>query len=225
MKLRNRVGLQLADLEWANAMVEEHHYLHRAVHYRAHPFAYAVILDGQTCGVIVVATPHFTRQRGLFGYPDLPTKWQVLVVSRLWLDPAVQGRQANGHASNVASCALGKMLRRVQRDWLDHHPPRYPDQPYHVRLMLAYADRGVGHEGTIYKAANFERWGETDNTRRRHTTRGEHSGSVKVLYVYRLGRPRWDYEPLQMPLPVAAVSVVGKPVEVAFEVDTAEEAV
>jgi hypothetical protein len=215
MKLRNRINLELADIEWANAMVIEYHYLHRAVHYRAHPFAYEITLDGEACGVIVMATPHFTRQRDLFGYHGLPTKWQTLVISRLWLDPTVQKRQENGHASNVASCALGKMLRRVQRDWLDHHPPRYLDQPYHVRLVLAYADRGVGHKGTIYKAANFERWGETNNTRRRHTTRGEHDGNVKVLYIYRLERPRWDYEPLQIRLPL---DVIVEPLTVAREV-------
>lgn len=139
-----------------------------------------------------MATPHFVKQHTLFGYPGLPTKWQVLMVARMWLDPQVQTPQASGHASNVASCALAKMLRRVQRDWLEHHPPPYPDQPYHIRLIMAYADRGAGHEGTIYKAANFQFWGITQNSRRRHGTRGGHSGSSKSLYIYRLPRPRWE---------------------------------
>jgi len=200
MGLRRRVQVERADLSWANAVVEERHYLHRPIHWRAHPFAYRVRLDGAECGVIVMATPHFTRKRGLFGYPGLPGKWQVLVVGRVWLDPAVQHEQANGHASCVASCALAKVLRRVQRDWLLHHPPKWLDQPYHVRLVLAYADLGVGHEGTIYKAANFEYWGDTKSTRRRHGTRGEGSGTVKRLYVYRLPRPRWDAPIVQLPL-------------------------
>ena len=204
MKLRNRVAVERAPIAWANALVVKYHYLHRPVHPRAHPFAYRITLDGKAVGCIVMATPHFVRQRGLFGYPGLPTKWQVLVVARLWLDPAVQVRQPNGHASNVASCALGKMLRRVQRDWLEHHPPRFPDLPYHIRLVLAYADTGMGHEGTIYKAANFRLWGETRNNRPRHGTRGRHSGSRKLLYVYCLQEPRWRWEPTvqQLHLPV-----------------------
>ena len=96
-----------------------------------------------------------------------------------------------------------EMLRRVQGDWLKHHPPRYPDEPYHIRLIMAYADRAVGHEGTIYRAANFELWGQTNNTRRRHTTRGEDDGNVKLIYVYRLQEPRWKYEPPQIALPLS----------------------
>lgn len=199
MKLRRRVGVERAALNWASALVVERHYLHRAVHWRACPFAYKVTLDREACGVIIMAIPHFPKLRGLFGYPGTPTKWQTLIISRLWLDPDVQGRQSNGHASNVASCALGKMLRRVQRDWLEHHPPRHLDQPYHIRLVLAYADTGAGHEGTIYRAANFQFWGITRNTRRRHgKPRGD--GSDKVLYVYELREPRWNYEGPQMRL-------------------------
>lgn len=199
MKLRRRIEVERANLEWANALVEDRHYLHRRVHPRAHPFAYRVLLDGSECGVIVMATPHFVKQTRLFGYPGLPTKWQTLMIARVWLDPSVQLQQSNGHASCVASCALGQMLRRVQRDWLLHHPPRFPEQPYHIRLVMAYADTGAGHEGTIYRAANFEYWGDTQNTRRRHTTRGEHDGSVKRLYIYRLERPRWE-APIVQPL-------------------------
>jgi len=149
-----------------------------------------------------MATPHFTKLHGVFGYDGLPTKWQTLVIARVWLDPDVQHPQANGHAGNVASCAISRMLRRVQHDWLEHHPPRYADEPYHVRIILAYADQGVGHEGTIYKASNFTYWGATQNTRRRHTTRGEHDGSTKLLYIYRLKEPRW-LPTLQLQLPVA----------------------
>ena len=195
MKLRHRVTVERCPLAWANSLIVQYHYLHRPVHPRAHPFAYAVKLDGQAVGCIVMATPHFVRQRELFGYPGLPTKWQVLMVSRMWLDPAVQGRQSNGHASNVASCALSKMLKRVQGDWLEHHPPRFLDQPYHIRLILAYADTGVGHEGTIYKAANFQLWSRTNNSRPRHgsTPQGnKHNGNTKILYVYRLPEPKWE---------------------------------
>lgn len=206
MRFKNRVGVRRASIDWANALVVEHHYLHRAIHQRACPFAYEVTVDGDVAGVIIMATPHFTRQRGLFGYPGFPTKWQVLVIARLWLYPRVQGLRvldSHGvaHSFSVASCALAKMLRVVQKDWLLHHPPRYPDEPYHIRLIMAYADTGVGHEGTIYKAANFERFGVTKNVRRRHSTCGGHSGSEKILYVYRLPRPAWIAPVLPIELP------------------------
>lgn len=194
MKLRDRITLTRVPIEWANDLITREHYLHRPVHWRAHPFAYRVELDGSPCGVIVMATPHWTKQKRLFGYPGLITKWQVLVVSRVWLDPGVQLRQKNGHAGNVASCALAQMLKRVQRDWLEHHPPVFPDEPYHIRLVIAHADTQQGHEGIIYKAANFEFWGETKNSRRRHTTRGEDNGARKLIYVYRLKQPHWEPE-------------------------------
>jgi hypothetical protein len=196
MKLRHRVHVSRAPIKWANALVTKRHYLHRPVHPLACPFAYRVTLDGQTCGVIVMATPHFVKKRGLFGYPGLPTKWQTLLVSRVWLDPAVQNRtitdrRGHTHTLTVASCALAAVLRRVQRDWLAHHPPRFPDQPYHIRLILAYADIEEGHEGTIYQASNFERWEITKNRRRQHRPRGAGIDSAKILYIYRLPRPRW----------------------------------
>lgn len=145
-----------------------------------------------------MATIHFTKQKNLFGYPNLPTKWQVLTISRVWIYPhfqnrTVTGKQGHTHTLPVATCALGKMLKRVQRDWIEHHPPRFPDQPYHIRLILAYADTGVGHKGTIYKAANFRPWGETSNNRPRHGTRGEQNGTKKLLYIYRLPAPGWTW--------------------------------
>jgi hypothetical protein len=195
MKPRDRITIERAPLEWANDLVTRQHYLHRPVHHRASPFAYRIRVDGKEAGVIIMATIHFTRQKELFGYPRLPTKWQVLTVARVWINPRYQGitttdSQGCRHTFPVASCALGKMLNRVQRDWLDHHPPRL-DAPYHIRLILAYADTGENHEGTIYRAANFKLWGHTNNNRPRHGTRGEHSGTTKLLYIYRLPQPHW----------------------------------
>ncbi len=55
---------------------------------------------------------------------------------------------------------VAKMLKRVNDDWLEHHPPRYPAQPHEIELVISYADTSVDHQGTIYKAANFQRWGK-----------------------------------------------------------------
>jgi hypothetical protein len=202
-KLAQRLTVTRCSLSWSQHLVTTHHYLQRPIHPRANPFAYEINLDGRTIGTIIMATIHFTKQRELFGYPGLPTKWQVLQVARLWLRPDVQQPQPNGHASNIASCALAQMLRRVQHDWLEHHPPPFPDQPYHIRLILAYADPSAGHRGTIYSAANFDYIGMTRKSRPRHQAsgRGPHDGKQKHLYVYNLPEPRWT-PTMQLHLPL-----------------------
>ncbi len=186
-KLKNRIKVERCSLKWAQKLVTDRHYLHRPIHPRSLPFAYSISLDGEVVGTIIMATLHFTKKKGLFGYEGLPTKWQVLQIARIWIDPQHQGRQSNGHSNNIASCAIAKMLKRVNKDWLEHHPPKYLDQPYKIELIISYADTSVGHQGIIYQAANFQKWGETNNNRPRH---GKSQGSKepKILYVYRLDR-------------------------------------
>ncbi len=48
---------------------------------------------------------------------------------------------------NTESFFIGKMLR-----WLKKHTA--------IKVVVSYADMEYGHEGTIYKAANFECWGK-----------------------------------------------------------------
>lgn len=209
--LRNRISVERCNLKWAQELVTENHYLHKPVDRRAMPFAYEIALDEKAIGTIIMAIPHWNRQRDLFttqdkwigGEKHLPTAWQVLCISRLWIEPSVQVKQSNGHASNIGSCAIAKMLRRVQRDWIEHHPPVFPELPYHLKLILAHADLGVGHEGIVYSAANFTRWGMTQKTRARETSRGSVSGSQKTLWIYRLTEPNWKWEPKTLQLELA----------------------
>lgn len=133
-KLRTRVQVIRCSQDWADAMAVKYHYLHRRLHPRAHPFSYQVVLDDRIAGFITYATPHFVRQRDLFGYPGLPTKWQVLMLARFWL--------RDDCPKHTASCALGRSLRRVPADWLEHHPPVDPSQPYEIEMVLSYADTG-----------------------------------------------------------------------------------
>ena len=155
---------------------------------RAMRFAKSILLDRASSrvlrryanGCIIMAIPHSSRQRDLFttqnkwvaGDRHLLTAWQVLVISRLWIEPSVQVRQADGHATNIGSCATSIMLRQLQADWLEHHPPVFPERTYHIRLILAHADTGAGHEGKVYQAANFQHWGMTQRTKARETSRG-----------------------------------------------------
>lgn len=159
---------------------ELYHYLRRYPDPRSLPFGYALVVDdelhatdGRLYGLLVFKKPQHHKQRHLFGYPGLPTAWQVLDLARVWIHPCLQqpGR-------NVFSQMVALALRRVQRDWLDHHPPRFPARPYHIRLIISYADLRH-HAGTAYRASNFKLWGVQHN---------------KALYVRHLKQPVWQWQ-------------------------------
>jgi hypothetical protein len=116
-------------------------------------------------------------------------KWQVLVLSRMWLHDDLP--------RNSETVVMAKIWRRIQRDWLEHHPPVDSRRPYHIRLIVSWSDKAAGHEGTVYKAANFERIKETRSQARhgRSNTRGGGGFSNLIQYVYRLKEPRWKFEP------------------------------
>ena len=187
--LRERIALQVAGRDWLNAMATAHHYMHRPVHRRAVPFGWAVRFDGELCqpdgrpsGFIVFASIHYTRLRNEFGYPGLPTKWQVLSLSRLWLHDNLP--------RNSETVVIAKALKRVQARWLEVHPPVDWSQPYQVRKIITYADLRY-HQGTIYRAANFREAGRTVSAPRRNNTRGGGMGGAELAcFIYDLPEPR-----------------------------------
>ncbi len=79
-----------ADLDWAQRTVEHDHYLHQRVDARARPMAYVLDYDAVPVGLVMLGIPHATRNTGWWGYPGLPTQWQVVDLCRIWLAPAVQ---------------------------------------------------------------------------------------------------------------------------------------
>lgn len=175
------------------------HYLHRWPDPRSLPFGYRLIVDdsqaagdGRPHGIVVFKKPQHHKQRGLFGYEGLPTAWQVLDLARVWVHPQWQRRDENGHALSIFSRMVGRALRQVQRDWLTHHPPRFPDKPYHIELVISYCEL-AHHEGTAYRASNFKRLGIS-------------SDGKKELYGFTLKKPRWAWTidqheaPVQIPL-------------------------
>lgn len=189
--LRQRIVLRVAERDWLNEMAVRHHYMHRPVHVKAHPFGWAVEFDGQLyqpdgapSGFIMFASVHFTKLKGEFGYEGLPTKWQVLCLSRLWLHDNLP--------KNSESCTVGRALRQVQRRWLEVHPPRFPDEPYHVLKVISYCELRY-HLGTIYKATNFRYSGNTESKPRHKNTRGNGQGEL-ARYIYDLPKPRWRWE-------------------------------
>lgn len=171
------------------------HYLHTWPHPKSLPFGYRLVVDGQPVapdgrlwGCVVMKKPQALQMRGLYGYAGLPTAWQVLDLARVWVHPALQ-RKEGAHSLCVFSQMVGRVLRRVQADWLVHHPPRWPDQPYHILTIISYCEL-EHHDGTAYRASGF-RW------------HGYSADRTKEVYVRHLRQPKKSWRPAapaQMPL-------------------------
>jgi hypothetical protein len=181
--------------------------------------------------MLMFATIHYTRQKGLFGYDEIKftnctrqlsgladpnsaaeianqlamtltdnwtarhlpglDKWQVLVLSRMWLHDDLP--------RNSATVVMAKIWRRIQRDWLEHHPPVDSGRPYHIRLIVSWADLDQGHQGTVYKAANFTEVKRTVSQRRHGKSNTRGSGGFNLIqYAYWLREPRWRFEQLRL---------------------------
>lgn len=169
--------------------VEARHYLRRWPDPRSLPFSYRLLVgdsrladDGAPWGILVFKKPQHHRQRDLFGYPGLPTSWQVLDLARVWVNPQLQKRLENGHSACIFSRMVAMAFRCVQRDWIEHHPPVFPELPYHVALIISYCQLSH-HDGTAYRACNFRSIGKTRD--------GE-----KEVYTYPLRAPRWNFAPV-----------------------------
>jgi hypothetical protein len=153
-----------ADLDWAQATVREHHYLHQPVDPRARPMVYTIDWHKMRVGLVMLGIPHATKCTGWWGYEGLPTQWQVIDLCRIWLDPDFQRGGCMCRSDVVpgytdrkgifrpttATWAIAEILRRVQADRVRIWPPVYPDQPYHIRLAISYHDPRF-HRGTIYR--------------------------------------------------------------------------
>lgn len=173
--------------------VERYHYLHRWPDARSLPFAYRIEVDGKAeapdgrlFGLLVLKKPQHHKQHGLFGYAGEPTAWQVLDLARVWIHPSLQRRE-HGHSLCVFSRAVSELwrpvdrphlrLRRLQADWLQHHPPVFPELPYHVEILLSYCQL-AHHDGVGYRAAGFRSIGRSRD-------------QEKEVYVIRLPKPRF----------------------------------
>jgi hypothetical protein len=135
-KLRNRVQVVPVELWQVRNIIEQHHYLKRTRTGRQ--INYSVLIDGVVDGVITYAYPMLSVP--IEGVPSD----ELLEFARMYL------------AANIphsASCAIGKTLKRVQRDWM----AKYPDAKL-PRLVVSWSDK-TRHLGTIYKAANFQHSG------------------------------------------------------------------
>lgn len=194
-----------ADLAWAQDTVSRYHYLRQPVDPRARPMVYVVELNGWVAGLVMIGIPHATRCRGWWGYPGLPTQWQVVDLCRIWLDPTLQ---AGGKACRpevvpgfvdrrgewrpaVASWAIEQVLRRVQRDRVSLWPPVYPERPYHIRLAISYHDPRF-HRGTIYRATRALPMYTNDQGQAIPGPAG------KFGWAWRLPEPHWGWQDIRI---------------------------
>ena len=80
---------------------------------------------------------------------------KLLELARLWIHPSVQNlsyedRNGKSHSLSVASCAMGKSLRRIKKDWY----MKYPSLP-EIDAIISWSD-DKRHKWTIYKSSNFK---------------------------------------------------------------------
>lgn len=190
------------DLCWAQHTVTEHHYLHAPVDPRARPMCYVIRHDDFRVGLIILGIPHATRCGGWWGYPGLPTQWQVIDLCRIWIDPDLQlggywcrpgevpgftDRRGEWRPA-VASWAIAEVLRCVQADRVRLWPPVFPAQPYHIELAISYHDPQY-HRGTIYRESKATPM----YTRNGQPVPGP---SGKYGWAWRLRRPAWTWQDL-----------------------------
>lgn len=175
------INLKLAtatDLRWAQQMVTEHHYLYRPVDTRCSVEAYIVLLGAQPVGCLIFGRPEATRCYPWYGgVQDVTsgraevTRWQVLNLARVWLDPKVQvggdwckSGLVPGYTdrrgiwrSTLASDVIKAAAQFIGWEYLLRRPPCFLDEPYEIRWLMSYCDTRQ-HRGTIYQAAGFERY-------------------------------------------------------------------
>lgn len=138
--------LTIAPLKEATEVVVRNHYLHRGRTMAQLP--YWIELDRTRIGVLLYAYPRLSVT--FHGYAPM----NLLELARLWIDPSIQGGttvDSNGHVHTaaVATCAVGRSLRRIRADWT----AKYPHLP-RVLAVVSWADL-ERHEGTVYRASNF----------------------------------------------------------------------
>lgn len=214
MTLAVRLGNK-EDLDWAQKVVEKRHYLHRKVDWRARPMVYILHFNYIKVGVIMVGIPHATRCQEWWGPGTELTQWQVVDLCRVWLDPAIQfgGEYARpGYVPGftdrrgifrptVASWAIEQVLGRIQRDRVSLWPPVYPEQPYHIRLVISYHDPHY-HKGTVYRLMGWEPIYSNGGT-------PIPGPSGKYGWCWRLPEPEWTWSeiPIAQPRTMRLVGV------------------
>lgn len=168
--------LDRADLAQAQRLVTERHYLHAPVDARCSVEGYAAFMCNEPVAFLLLGRPQATRCFPWYGsVEDLAigraevTRWQVLNLARVWIDPRIQvggswyepdylpgfiDRKGTWR-STFGSLLLERLADCVPFDYLASRPPCFLDEPYELRWLISYCDTRV-HRGTLYRASGFE---------------------------------------------------------------------
>jgi hypothetical protein len=92
----------------------------------------------------------------------------VLELARLWAP--------DGHEPNLLTRALSAAVRKIRTEF-----PQY-------EILVAYSDPAAGHNGGVYKAANWIQIGETDGRQRLNGYQSRKHGQPKARYAFGLTR-------------------------------------
>lgn len=168
----NLFKLRRVDAKWFNKWQTERHYLHRPV-IRTKMLAHGIFVGGELVGGLLWSTPHFTKKKGLFGYPDLYDKWEVLMLARFYLEDGCGVVASSALMESIGKSGKGKrgshrLGWRIQDDWCYEHPPKFPQNPYVPRLLISWSDINYGHKGIIYSSSGWQHWDDTTSNKRRH---------------------------------------------------------
>ena len=185
--LRDRIFLEVANLKKATALIVKNHYLHRGRTMAQMP--YWIMLDGERVGVLLFALPRLSVPYQGYGPMNL------IELARMWIDPDVQGQRVKDsigreHTLAIATCAIGMALRQIRQDWHGKYP-HLPD----VQASVSWAD-DEHHEGTIYRAANFEEVGKSGGALHGNASRpnggrdqlNQDYRHTKTAFIYRYRR-------------------------------------
>jgi len=216
-----RIATTPEDLKFCHYVCRWRHYLGTAVPPIARPMFYILEHNNVPLGVFGFSIPQATHCGNWWGKNAAITKWQVVDMSRVWVSPLIQaggywarpdmvpGRWVDGrYQPNTVTWAIGKIFKRIQKDWVAYWPPVELAKPYHVLLIISYHDPAY-HNGSIYRALNAL-------PMYTHPSTGKPRQSSSKLYGYcwKLKRPTWDWwnldnlRPRNMRLPFGSL---GKP--------------
>ena len=146
-KLSKRLSLRLANLKESSLIIIHHHYLHRTR--TMSQLSYWICIDEIPVGVLLYSLPRINVP--IDGIEPM----RLLELARMWIHPSVQNlsyedRNGKSHSLSVASCAMGKSMRRIKKDW----KMKYPSLP-EIDAIISWSD-DKRHKGTIYKSSNFK---------------------------------------------------------------------
>lgn len=154
----SRLQIENANLAEATKVIVENHYLQRGRTMAQMP--YWINFDSKRVGVLLFALPRMSAKTEKYGYRS---PMELIELARLWIHPEIQNTyvldsKGKRHSLPIASMAISKSLKVIRQDWNS----KYPKLPK-VTACVAWSDDSL-HEGTIYRASNFNFVGKSGGT-------------------------------------------------------------